>query len=174
MFARAHRDGPLRHLGCSWQLSGFTSSSPACAISCWDSLPDGCIPGHLPRTLTDFYFDQRRNAETRVRVLPISGPLHMHATWRKELIMSSRSGASLSGNAKWNHGLGKRRAGRPSMSESQTQAYLTARDVLRRVQRSSSQHFQEVRETDTRGRSSTTQARYPSVESGIEPMGERA
>ena len=88
--------------------------------------------------------------------------------------MSSRFGASRSKNAGRIHSKGRRRGGSPSMTESQTRAYLTARDVLRRVQRSSSQHFQEVRETDTRGRSSTTQARYPSVESGIEPMGERA
>ena len=88
--------------------------------------------------------------------------------------MSSRFGSLLSRSARRFQSKGRRRGGLPSMSESQTQAYLTARDVLRRVQRSSSQHFQEVRETDTRGRSSTTQARYPSVESGIEPMGERA
>ena len=35
------------------------------------------------------------------------------------------------------HSKGRRRDGLLSMSESQTQAYLTARDVLRRVQRSS-------------------------------------
>ena len=73
------------------------------------------------------------------------------------------------------HSKGRRRGGLLSMSESQTQAYLTARDVLRRIQRSSCQQFdEEVGETDTRHRSSTTRTRIPSVEGGIEPMSERA
>ena len=88
--------------------------------------------------------------------------------------MSSRFGASRSKNAGRIHSKGRRRGGVPAMSESQTRAYLTARDVLRRVQRSSSQHFQEVREADTRRRSSTTRARNHSVAGGIEPIGERA
>ena len=73
------------------------------------------------------------------------------------------------------HSKGRRRGGLLSMTESQTQAYLTARDVLRRIQRSSCQHFdEEVGETDTRHRSSTTRTRIPSVEGGIEPLGKRA
>lgn len=52
--------------------------------------------------------------------------------------MASRSGPSRAGNAKPNHGFGRRRAGAPYLSESQTQAYLLARDVLRRIQRTSS------------------------------------
>ena len=117
------------------------------------------MPAHLSRPLTDFCFDQPRNAETQALVLSISGPLQMHAIWRKELIMSSRSGASLSGNAKWNHGPGKRRAGRPSMSESQTQAYLLARDVLRRIRRTSSLMLPTEDVTiDRRGRSVSTRS----------------
>ena len=88
--------------------------------------------------------------------------------------MSSRFGSSLSKNAGRIHSEARRRGGLPSMSESQTRAYLTARDVLRRIQRSSSLHLPEVGETDTRRRSSTTRARNSSVEGGIEPMGERA
>ena len=88
--------------------------------------------------------------------------------------MSSRFGASRSKNAGRIHSKGRRRGASPSMTESQTRAYLTARDVLRRVQRSSCRHFQEVRATDTRRRSSTTRTRIPSVEGGIEPMSERA
>ena len=89
--------------------------------------------------------------------------------------MSSRFGASRSQNAGRIHSKGRRRGGLPSMTESQTQAYLTARDVLRRVQLSSCQHFdEEVGETDTRCQASTTRTRIPSVEGGIEPMSERA
>ena len=86
--------------------------------------------------------------------------------------MSSRFGSSLSKNTGRIHSKGRRRGGLPSMSESQTRAYLTARDVLRRIQRLSPLHFPEVGETDTRRRSSTT--RDFSGEGGIEPMGERA
>ena len=89
--------------------------------------------------------------------------------------MSSRFGASRSQNAGRIHSKGRRRDGLLSMSESQTQAYLTARDVLRRIQRSSCQHFdEEVGETDSRRRSSTARTRIPSVEGGIEPLGKRA
>ena len=88
--------------------------------------------------------------------------------------MSSRFGSSFSKNAGRIHSKGRRRGGLPSMTESQTRAYLTARDVLRRVQRSSSLHFPEVGEADTRRRFSATRARNSSVEGGIEPMGERA
>ena len=70
--------------------------------------------------------------------------------------MSSRFGSSLSKNAGRIHSEARRRGGLPSMSESQTRAYLTARDVLRRIQRSSSLHFPEMAETDTRRRSSTS------------------
>ena len=85
------------------------------------------------------------------------------------------SGSPRSKNAGRIHSKGRRRGGLRSMTESQTQAYLTARDVLRRVQRSACQHFdEEVGETDSRRRSSTTRTRIPSVEGGIEPMGERA
>lgn len=52
--------------------------------------------------------------------------------------MCSRSGAFISANAWPNHGIGRRRTGLPCMSESQTQAYLIARDFLRRIQRTSS------------------------------------
>lgn len=51
--------------------------------------------------------------------------------------MSSRSDTALSGYAKQNRGFGRRRAGLPCMSESQTRAYLIARDLLRRIQRTS-------------------------------------
>lgn len=53
--------------------------------------------------------------------------------------MASRSGPSRAGNANPNHSFGRRRAGAPYLNESQTQAYLLARDVLRRIQRTSSQ-----------------------------------
>ena len=95
--------------------------------------------------------------------------------------MSSRFGASLSKNAGQTHSKVTRRGGLPSMSESQTRAYLAARDLLRRIHRSSSQHLVgsmsfrvEAGETDTRRRSSSTRARNPSGEGGIEPIGERA
>ena len=88
--------------------------------------------------------------------------------------MSSRFGSSLSKSAGRAHSKNRRRGGLPSMSESQTRAYLAARDVLRRIHRSSSQHFPEAGETDTRRQSLPTRARNPSVEGGIEPMGERA
>ena len=52
--------------------------------------------------------------------------------------MSSRFGTSLSENAGRLHKTKKRRGGLPSMSEKQTQAYLVARDALRRIQRTSS------------------------------------
>ena len=86
--------------------------------------------------------------------------------------MSSRFGSSLSKNTGRIHSKGRRRGGLPSMSESQTRAYLTARDVLRHIQRLSPLQFPEVGETDTRRRSSTT--RDFSGEGGIEPMDERA
>ena len=92
----------------------------------------------------------------------------------KELIMSSRFGSSLSKNAGRTHRKNRRRGGLPSMSESQTRAYLAARDVLRRIHRLASQHGAESGETDTRRRSSPTRTQNPSVEGGIEPMGERA
>ena len=88
--------------------------------------------------------------------------------------MSSRFGSSLSKNAGRAHSKNRRRGGLPSMSESQTRAYLAARDVLRRIHRSSSQHFAEAGETDTHRRSSSTRARNPMDEGGNEPMGERA
>ena len=89
--------------------------------------------------------------------------------------ISGSSGSSRSTNAGRIHSNGRRRGGLPSMTESQTQAHLTARDVLRRVQRSACQHFdEEVGQTDTRRRSSTTRTRIPSVEGGIEPLGKRA
>ena len=88
--------------------------------------------------------------------------------------MSSPFGASRSKNAGRIHRETRRRGGLPSMSESQIWAYLTARDVLRRIQRSSSLHLPEVVETHPRRRSLTTRARNSSVGGGIEPMGERA
>ena len=89
--------------------------------------------------------------------------------------ISDSLGASHLKNAGRIHSKGRRRGGLRSMTESQTQAYLTARDVLRRVQRSACQHFdEEVGETDSRRRSSTTRTRIPSVEGGIEPIGKRA
>ena len=89
--------------------------------------------------------------------------------------MSSRFGASRVQNAGRIHGKSRRRGGLLSMTESQTQAYLIARDVLRRVQRSTCPHFdEEVGETESRRRSSTTRTRIPSVEGGIEPLGKRA
>ena len=71
--------------------------------------------------------------------------------------MSSRFGASLSKNAGQTHSKITRRGGLPSMSESQTRAYLAARDLLRRIHRSSS-----------------TRTRNPLDEGGNESMGERA
>ena len=89
--------------------------------------------------------------------------------------MSSRFGASRWQNAGRIHSTSRRRGRLLSMTESQTQAYLTAREVLRRVQRSSCPQFdEEVGETDTRRQSSPTRTRIASVERGIEPLGERA
>ena len=51
--------------------------------------------------------------------------------------MSSRSSASLTeASARTRRTMG-RRSGSPSMSEKQTQAYLAARDALRRIRRTS-------------------------------------
>jgi hypothetical protein len=52
--------------------------------------------------------------------------------------MVSRSVTSASGNSGRNRRSMPRRGGLPSMSEKQTQAYLIARDALRRIQRTSS------------------------------------
>lgn len=52
--------------------------------------------------------------------------------------MSSRSGKLPSRKATPNHGGDKRRSGPPYRSETQIQAYLIARDVLRRMQRTAS------------------------------------
>ena len=51
--------------------------------------------------------------------------------------MASRSVTSPSGSARRNQRPMLRRGGLPSMSEKQTQAYLVARDVLRRIRRTS-------------------------------------
>jgi len=52
--------------------------------------------------------------------------------------MHSRPATSLSETAGQTHRTMGRRRGLPSMSEKQTQAYLMARDALRRIQRTSS------------------------------------
>ncbi len=52
--------------------------------------------------------------------------------------MSSRFGFSLSGNEGRNRTTMGRGAGKPFMSPQQTEAYLIARDALRRIQRASS------------------------------------
>jgi hypothetical protein len=52
--------------------------------------------------------------------------------------MSSRFGSSLSGNEGRIRTTMSRGAGKPFMSEKQIEAYLVARDMLRRVQRASS------------------------------------
>lgn len=88
--------------------------------------------------------------------------------------MSSRFNSSLSKSAARIRTKGRRRGGLPSMSESQTQAYLITRDVLRRIQRTSSHHFPEVGEPEIRGQSLTIRTRAPWRAGGIEPMGERA
>jgi hypothetical protein len=68
--------------------------------------------------------------------------------------MSSRSVRPPSGDEKESHSLGRRRAGMPYMSDAQTQAYLMARDALRRIRRTSSLLFPpEVVTTHRRGRS---------------------
>jgi hypothetical protein len=51
--------------------------------------------------------------------------------------MASRSVTPASGNSGRNRRSMPRRGGLPSMSEKQTQAYLIARDALRRIQRTS-------------------------------------
>lgn len=51
--------------------------------------------------------------------------------------MASRSVTSPSGSARQNQRPMRRRGGLPSMSEKQTQAYLIARDALRRIRRTS-------------------------------------
>ncbi len=51
--------------------------------------------------------------------------------------MDSRSSMPASGTSFASRTLSKRVAGTPYMSEQQTQAYLIARDVVRRVQRTS-------------------------------------
>ena len=52
--------------------------------------------------------------------------------------MCSRSATSLLENAGRTRRTTRRRSGLPSMSAKQTQAYLIARDALRRIQRTSS------------------------------------
>ncbi len=52
--------------------------------------------------------------------------------------MSVRIATSLSGDPDPSRRTMKRRGGLPSMSARQTQAYLLARDALRRIQRTSS------------------------------------
>jgi hypothetical protein len=52
--------------------------------------------------------------------------------------MSSRFGASLSGSEGRIRTTMRRAAGKPFMSEKQIEAYLIARDALRRIQRTSS------------------------------------
>ena len=52
--------------------------------------------------------------------------------------MATRSGASLPQNARRPDRAVRRRAGWPSMSEKQAEAYLMARDVVRRIQRTCS------------------------------------
>jgi hypothetical protein len=51
--------------------------------------------------------------------------------------MSSRSSASLREASARTRGTKGRQSGSPSMSEMQTQAYLAARDALRRIRRTS-------------------------------------
>lgn len=55
--------------------------------------------------------------------------------------MTSRFGASLSGNVRRTGTTMRHRSGLPSMSEKQSQAYLIARDALRRIARTSSLVF---------------------------------
>jgi hypothetical protein len=52
--------------------------------------------------------------------------------------MSSRSRTSFPGDAERSRRASRRREGATFTSEKQTQAYLMARDVLRRIQRTSS------------------------------------
>ena len=52
--------------------------------------------------------------------------------------MASRFGSSLAGNAGRTRRTMRRRGGLPSMSEKQVQAYLIARDVVRRIRRTCS------------------------------------
>lgn len=70
---------------------------------------------------------------------PESPYVDSDATSRKESIMNSRFAASPSENAAPTTSRTRRRRGSlGSMSEKQTQAYLLARDALRRIQRTSS------------------------------------
>ena len=87
--------------------------------------------------------------------------------------MSSKSGTSLSKNAKRIHTKGRQRSGLLSLSESQTRAYLMARDLLRRVQRTSVLLFPEAAGTELRGRPTSSRPRDPSDDGCHRAVGER-
>jgi hypothetical protein len=88
---------------------------------------------------------------------PESPYLDSDETWRKESIMNSRFAASPSETAApTTRKTRSRRGGLASMSEKQTQAYLMARDALRRIQRTSLLLATSMRASaDLRGRSET-------------------
>lgn len=69
--------------------------------------------------------------------------------------MSSQFCSSISRNEEQIRSKGGRRGGFQSMSELQIQAYLKARDVLRRIQRTSSRPFLDGVEINLRDRSAT-------------------
>ena len=67
--------------------------------------------------------------------------------------MSSEFGSSSSRNEEQIRSKGGRRRGMQSMSELQIQGYLKTRDVLRRIQRTSSRLFLDGAERNLRDRS---------------------
>lgn len=91
----------------------------------------------------------------------------------KGLIMSSRFGDSRSDNAVRCHSKGKRRRGKLAISESQIQAYLIARDVLRHLQQASSAQSRQAGDQDA-GSGYPNPSPKPGGAGGIDPLAEGA
>ncbi len=91
----------------------------------------------------------------------------------KGLMMSSRFGESRSDNTVRCHRKGKRRRDKLAISESQIQAYLIARDVLRHLQKASSAPSRPAADPQA-GAAYRNPSPKPGGAGGIDPLAEGA
>lgn len=108
---------------------------------------------------------------TAARLLAVRSPLFI--PMEKGLIMSSRFGESRTDNAVRCHRKGKRRRDKLAISESQIQAYLIARDVLRHLQQASSAQSRPAADPQD-GSAYRHPSPKPGGAGGIDPLAEGA
>ncbi len=88
--------------------------------------------------------------------------------------MAERDGASHATNAGRTHGKTRRRTGLPCMHESKIQAYLAARDALRRIQRLAALHGPGAGAADPAPGPQPGRARHPAADGSAAAMGDGA